>query len=403
MAESDPPLPPPPGVPQPGSQPEAAAADSDGGSPPDFLNGLGHSLRTPLSGILGMAELLLETELGPRQRQFAEAIQTSGLSLLDLTRDVLDLARIEGGGLEFVERSFDAEQLLVDASQAIRPRCEARGVELQVYCDPMPGRLRGDSVRLRRVVDHLLENALFFTHRGRIALAADAESAGGLTLLRVRVSDTGAGLSRQAAAHIFEPFAPVGSAGHGGGTGLGLAICQRTVTAMGGSMEVESREGRGSTFWFRVPMTVVDTAEPPPVPPAPKHGRSLAGIPRHEIRVLVVEDNAVNQLLAVHQLKFLGFGVEAVENGKLALQKLAGERFDLVLMDCQMPELDGWETTRRLRAASGPEHNVPVIAVTAHAIEGWREKCFAAGMDDYLPKPYREKDLLDAIERNLRR
>ncbi|MEO1086392.1 MAG: ATP-binding protein, partial [Acidobacteriota bacterium] len=374
-SESGAPKPPADGAPVGGG--EAVA------SPPDFLAGLGHSLRTPLSGILGMAELLLETELGPSQRQFAEAIQTSGLSLLDLTRDVLDLARIEAGGLELVERSFDAEQLLVDASSAIRPRCEARGVELQVYCDPMPGRLRGDSVRLRRVVDHLLENALFFTHRGRIALAADAEElAGGLTLLRIRVSDTGAGLSRQAAAHIFEPFAPVGAAGHGGGTGLALAICQRTVTAMGGSMEVESREGRGSTFWFRVPMTVVDVAAPPPVPPPQKHGRALASTPRGDIKVLVVEDNAVNQLLAVHQLKFLGFGVEAVDNGKVALQKLAEERFDLVLMDCQMPELDGWETTRRLRAASGPEHGVPVIAVTAHAIEGWREKCFAAGMDD---------------------
>ncbi|MEM8996477.1 MAG: ATP-binding protein, partial [Acidobacteriota bacterium] len=338
----------------------SAGADPSAGSPPDFLAGLGHSLRTPLSGILGMAELLLETDLGQSQRQFAEAIQTSGLSLLDLTRDVLDLARIEAGGLELVERSFDAEQLLVDASQAIRPRCEARGVELQVYCDPMPGRLRGDSVRLRRVVDHLLENALFFTHRGRIALAADAEApAGGLTLLRIRVSDTGAGLSRRAAAHIFEPFAPVGAAGHGGGTGLGLAICQRTVTAMGGSMEVESREGRGSTFWFRVPMTVVDAAAPPPVPSPPKHGRSAAPLRREDVKVLVVEDNAVNQLLAVHQLKFLGFGVEAVDNGKVALQKLAEERFDLVLMDCQMPELDGWETTRRLRAASGPEHGVP--------------------------------------------
>ncbi|MCG8460820.1 MAG: ATP-binding protein, partial [Holophagales bacterium] len=381
----------------------------------DLLAGLGHALRTPLNSILGMSELLLESPLEPRQRELSAGIHDSGIALLELAKDLLDLSRLDSEPPTLARQHFDPGELLEDTARAYLSRARATRIEIKVYAEGLPPALVGDGGRLRQVVAHLLSNALLHTESGRIAISADVVEKGAAAsaaeegedstgedragvekvALKVRVTDTGRGIPESARQEVFEPFALLATSASGkpSGSGLALAVARRTVELLGGEIGFESWEGSGATFWFLVPFELGDaqrTVEPELAPsylpyeePWPEAEPSPAveeKKERAEIRILVAEDNPVNQLLAVHQLRFLGFGVEAVGDGIEALELLAGQPFDLVLMDCEMPGIDGYETTRRLRASSGPARHVPIVAVTAHADEGQRERCLRAGM-----------------------
>ena len=401
----------------------------------EFLATMSHEIRTPLNGVIGLNELLLRTELDDRQRRLAEGLKGAGASLLALVNDVLDLSKIESGRLELEETRFDLVETIDAAVTLIGGPAAEKGLELVVDCSPaLPRDVVGDPVRLSQVLLNLGSNAVKFTDAGEVVVRACARPVDGPAgeagiELRVDVRDTGIGVEAGQTDRLFEAFtqADQSTTRRHGGTGLGLAISRRLVEAMGGEIGVESAPSAGSTFWFTARLGVdalpgsyetpeaqgpmadaaVDPGVPATVPPLatsvrPDDGGSVAGRPFDDLHVLVAEDNAVNQLVAVGLLERLGCRTTVVDDGAAALASLpSGHDVDIVLMDCRMPGTDGFEATRAIRAQEREDqrgHHVVIVAMTASALTGERQRCIDVGMDDFLTKPVDPEALGTTLE-----
>jgi len=370
----------------------------------EFLANMSHEIRTPLNGLLGMAELLHGTRLEQAQQRYCDAISAAGGALRDLLGDILDLSKIEAGKLAMECEDFDLARLLADLDAAYRELARARGntfhaeVELAGHA-----RLRGDALRLRQVLANLLSNAAKFTENGRIELGAQALAPrpGDTRMwLRFTVRDSGIGIAPQVLARLFRPFSQAdGSTTRKyGGSGLGLAIVKHLVDLMGGSVEIDSAPGAGTHFRVELPFEPARLPAAAAPAPAARPGAAAGAA----LAVLLVEDNDLNQEVARAMLEAAGHRVELAANGAQAVAICAQRRFDCVLMDCQMPVMDGLEATRRIRAHEAETNaaRAPIVALTANAMKGERERCLEAGMDDFLAKPFDATALLAAVARN---
>jgi signal transduction histidine kinase/CheY-like chemotaxis protein/HPt (histidine-containing phosphotransfer) domain-containing protein len=353
-----------------------------------FLANMSHEIRTPMNGVIGMARLLADTPLGREQRDYVDAITASGGALLHIIDDILDLSKIEAGRMELETADFELRPLVADVARLFAPEARAKGLALTaVVGDEIPKALRGDRLRLRQALVNLVGNAVKFTERGEVAVKVSVEAVpGAAAMLRFEVRDTGIGIAPEVAARLFQPFvqADESTTRRFGGTGLGLVITRRLVELMGGTVGVASTVGQGSVFWFtaRLPRAV---ATPPPV----NRSGPAAHVPPHGERphVLVAEDNLINQTVAARMLEKLGYAVDVVATGRDAVTAIGRHAYAAVLMDGQMPVMDGYEATRAVRKAESGGRHTPIIALTASAMREDRERCLLAGMDDFIAKP----------------
>jgi signal transduction histidine kinase/ActR/RegA family two-component response regulator len=366
----------------------------------EFLAAMSHEVRTPLNSIIGLTGLMAESQLDREQRDYVETVRASATTMLTLINDILDFSKIEAGRLELEAIPFQPAALCTEVIDLLGFRAREKNIALHLRKGAgSDAAFLGDPARLRQILLNLVGNAIKFTEAGEVELRCQSNLlAGGQGELRFTVRDTGPGIPAAAQAGLFQAFAQAdrSTSRRFGGTGLGLAISRQLVELMGGSIGLESNEGEGATFWVQLRLPRSSTQ---PSPLAARDHDANEPEQRVDARVLLVEDNPVNQKVAVLQLERLGCTVSLAANGLEAIDAYKRGEFDVILMDCQMPVMDGYEATRMLRTLEMPGRRTPIIALTAHAMKGDRDRCLAAGMDDYLTKPVDRRELARTLSR----